>query len=92
MAWGYRLSVLSSRDAARFAHEHRGCAIGRCGGALAYLSSYRYVRTERQPVTVTRPLCLKHAKTFSMKYSLAWPGMLRGLRRPASVSWAALAA
>jgi hypothetical protein len=30
--------------------------------------------------------------TFSMKYSLAWPGMFRGVRRPAAVAWASMAA
>lgn len=92
MAWGYRLSVMSSRETTRLAHEHRGCAVGRCTGSVAYLSSYRYLRAEGQPVTVNRPLCAKHAMTFSMKYSLAWPGMFRGFRRPVSVGLASLAA
>lgn len=81
MAWGYRLSVVASREAARFEEQHRACAIGHCGGAIAYASSFRYVRGNGRPITVVRPLCAKHAMTFSMKYSLAWPGMFRGLRR-----------
>ena len=92
MAWGYRLSVIGSRETARLEQEHRGCAVGRCQGGIAYLSSYRYARVVGRTVTVTRPLCAKHAMTFSMKYSLAWPGMFRGIRRPAAVAWASMAA
>jgi len=92
MAWGYRLSAMSSRETSRLAPDHRGCAVGRCTGSAAYLSSYRYLRSEGRPVTVNRRLCAKHAMTFSMKYSLAWPGMFRGFRRPAAVAWASMAA
>jgi len=92
MAWGYRLSAISSRETTRLAHDDRGCAVGRCTGSAGYLSSYRYLRSEGRPVTVNRPLCAKHAMTFSMKYSLAWPGMFRGIRRPAAVAWASMAA
>jgi hypothetical protein len=92
MAWGYRLSVIGSRETARLEQQHRGCAVGRCPGNIAYLSSYRYARTVDRTVTVTRPLCAKHAMTFSMKYSLAWPGMFRALRRASSAGWTALAA
>ncbi|HEY8925229.1 MAG TPA: hypothetical protein VIU64_12665 [Polyangia bacterium] len=83
---------MSSRETARLTNDHRGCAVSRCAGAAAYLSSYRYVRSEGRPVTVNRPLCAKHAMTFSMKYSLAWPGMFRGFRRPTAASWASMAA
>ena len=92
MAWGYRLSAISSRETTRLAHDDRGCAVGRCTGSAGYLSSYRYLRSEGRPVTVNRPLCAKHAMTFSMKYSLAWPGMFRGIRRPSAVAWASMAA
>jgi hypothetical protein len=93
MAWGYRLSVIGSRETARLEQQHRGCAAGRCEGSIAYLSSYRYARAQGGgTVTVSRPLCAKHAMTFSMKYSLAWPGMFRALRRASSVGWAAIAA
>jgi hypothetical protein len=92
MAWGYRLSVIGSRETARLEQQHRGCAVGRCQGPIAYLSSYRYARAADRTVTVARPLCAKHAMTFSMKYSLAWPGMFRALRRATSSGWAALAA
>jgi len=50
------------------------------------------VRAGGRPITVTRPLCARHARLFSMKYSQAWPGMMRRLRRPTSVGWAAMAA
>jgi hypothetical protein len=92
MAWGYRLSVIGSRETARLGQQHRGCAVGRCTGNIAYLSSFRYARAVDRTVTVTRPLCAKHAMTFSMKYSLAWPGMIRALRRASSAGWTALAA
>ena len=92
MAWGYRLEGLGSRSAARHREAHRQCAVGSCATCPLYVSSYKYARSEGRVVTVTRPLCTKHAMLFSMKYSLAWPGMFRRVRRPAAVTWMALAA
>ena len=39
-----------------------------------------------------RPLCGKHAMLFSMKYTVAWPGVFRRIRRASASSWTALAA
>ena len=86
MAWGYRLEVLGSRDGARCREDGKGCSVGQCDALPQYLSAYRYSRVNGRAVTVTRTLCVKHARLFSMKYSLAWPGMFRGIRRPATVA------
>ena len=82
MAWGYRLEMLGGREVARFHSESRWCAVRGCCEEPRYLSAYRYVRRGGRAVTVTRPLCVKHAQRFSMKYSLAWPRFLRRVRRP----------
>ncbi len=96
MAWGYRLEPMGSRSAARHREALRSCAVGSCPAFPAYLSSYKYSRAQTQGVarvvTVTRPLCGKHAMLFSMKYTVAWPGVFRRLRRASVSSWAALAA
>ena len=93
MAWGYRLEGLGSRSAARHRETGRECAVGACATSPLYTSSYRYMRKQGRVVTVTRNLCAKHAMLFSMKYSVAWPGMFRRIRRPAAATWtAALAA
>jgi len=83
---------MGSREVSRCHEDERGCAASRCQGSPIYVSSYRYVRAGGRPITVTRPLCARHARLFSMKYSQAWPGMMRRLRRPTSVGWAAMAA
>ncbi len=92
MAWGYRLEVLGAREGARCREEGRGCSVGKCGVSPQYISAYRYTRSEARAVTVNRPLCVKHARLFSMKYSLAWPDTLRRVRRSIAVVWAQLAA
>ena len=96
MAWGYRLESMGSRSVARHREALRSCAVGSCPAFPAYLSAYKYSRTQPQGsvrvVTVTRPLCGKHAMLFSMKYTVAWPGVFRRLRRPTVTSWTALAA
>jgi hypothetical protein len=96
MAWGYRLESMGSRSVARHREALRSCAVGTCPAFPAYVSSYKYSRGQSQGnvrvVTVTRPLCGKHAMLFSMKYTVAWPGVFRRLRRPSVSSWAALAA
>jgi hypothetical protein len=43
-------------------------------------------------VTATRLLCTRHARLFSMKYTLAWPSMLRRARRQIAAVWSQLAA
>ena len=98
MAWGYRLESMGSRTAARHREALRSCAVGSCPTFPCYVSSYKYSRAQPQGqgnarvVTVTRPLCGKHAMLFSMKYTVAWPGVFRRLRRPSVSSWTALAA
>jgi hypothetical protein len=92
MAWGYRLDVMGAREAARCREDGRGCAVVRCASLPLYVSAYRYVRAAGQAVTASRPLCIKHARLFSMKYSLAWPNMLRRVRRPLTAGWTELAA
>jgi hypothetical protein len=92
MAWGYRLELMGARDGARCREDGRSCAVGKCEGFPMYLSAYRYTRSTARAVTVTRPLCVKHARRFSMTYSLAWPDMLRRARRQLAVTWAQLAA
>jgi hypothetical protein len=49
------------------------------------MSAYRYVRASGRAVTASRALCVKHARRFSMKYSLAWPDLFRRTRRPRPV-------
>jgi len=92
MAWGYRLEPMGSRSAVRHREALRSCAVGTCPAFPGYVSSYKYSRTQGRVVTVTRPLCGKHALLFSMKYTVAWPGVFRRLRRPSVSSWTALAA
>jgi hypothetical protein len=91
MAWGYRLEVIGAREAARCRDKGRGCSASRCGDSPQYVSAYRYSRSNGRAVTATRPLCTKHARLFSMKYSLAWPDMLRRARRQVA-AWIQLAA
>ncbi|MES1172517.1 MAG: hypothetical protein ABUL77_04720 [Bacteroidota bacterium] len=85
---------MNSRDGGtgRQAGRVRGCAVGRCGESPQYLSAYRYSRKSGRAVTVSRALCAKHARLFSMKYTLAWPSMLRRARRSMTALWAQLAA
>lgn len=92
MAWGYRLELLGGRDGARCREDGRGCSVGKCAGLPQYVSAYRYSRNNGRAVTVTRGLCVKHARLFSMKYSLAWPNMLRRPRRSITSAWVQLAA
>ena len=92
MAWGYRLEVIGARAAARCRDEGRGCSVGRCGDSPQYVSAYRYSRSNGSAVTASRPLCIKHARLFSMKYTLAWPNMLRRARRQSAPGWIQLAA
>ena len=92
MAWGYRLEVIGAREGARCREDGRTCSAPGCGVSPQYMSAYRYTRSSGTPVTATRALCIRHARLFSMKYSLAWPDMLRRVRRPISVVWAQLAA
>jgi hypothetical protein len=92
MAWGYRLEVLAAREAARCRDDGRGCSAARCGDSPQYLSAYRYSRSNGPAVTASRPLCTKHARLFSMKYTLAWPNMLRRARRQSISGWIQLAA
>ena len=91
MAWGYRLEGMGSRTAARHRQAQRSCAVGPCAAFPGYISSYKYSRVQRV-VTVTRHLCSKHAILFSMKYTVAWPGVFRRVRRPSATTWTALAA
>jgi len=92
MTWGYRLEVLAGREALHVRTHGKSCSVGRCGESPQFLSAYRYRRATGRAVTVSRPLCTKHARTFSMKYSLAWPDMIRRVRRAAIAVWAQLAA
>jgi hypothetical protein len=92
MAWGYRLELMGAKEGALCREDGRGCSTGRCGNSPQFLSAYRYSRASGRAVTVSRPLCVKHARLFSMKYSLAWPDLLRRVRRSVSVAWAQLAA
>jgi hypothetical protein len=92
MAWGYRLEVLGARDGVRCREDGRGCSVGKCDTVPQYQSAYRYSRVNGRAVTVTRTLCVRHARLFSMKYSLAWPDTLRRPRRSISGAWAQLAA
>jgi hypothetical protein len=92
MAWGYRLEVMSGREALRCRELERACSVTRCGDVPQFLSGYRYSRTGGSAVTVSRALCVKHARRFSMKYSLAWPNLLRRAKRPLAVIWNQLAA
>lgn len=91
MAWGYRLDVIGAREAARCRDQQRGCSASGCGDSPQYLSAYRYSRSNGRAVTVSRPLCTRHARLFSMKYTLAWPALLRRVRRQVG-TWAQLAA
>ena len=86
------MESMGSRSAARHRQALRSCAVGTCQAFPAYVSSYKYARAQGRVVSVTRPLCGKHAMLFSMKYTVAWPGVFRRLRRPSVSSWAALAA
>jgi len=96
MAWGYRLETLNARGGAERRQDGRGCSVGRCGNSPQFVSAYRYSRkTGRESgraVTVSRILCVKHARLFSMKYSLAWPTMHRRARRPMASAWMQMAA
>jgi hypothetical protein len=95
MAWGYRLETLNGgAGSASSGHKHgRWCSVHGCGGEPRFLSAYRYVRSNGKAVTATRPLCIRHAQRFSMRYSLAWPTrMLRRVRRPAVIAWGLAAA
>jgi hypothetical protein len=93
MAWGYRLEVLSARDGARCRDNGRGCSVSRCGESPQFMSAYRYARSSGAAVTTSRPLCVGHARLFSMKHSLAWPAMLlRRTRRSITVAWNQMAA
>ena len=92
MAWGYRLELMGGREAVRCRENERGCAVGNCRHIPQYLSAYRYTRTNGRAVTATRPLCVTHARQFSMKYSLAWPDTLRRIKRIPLASWVQLAA
>jgi hypothetical protein len=56
------------------------------------MSAYRYSRSNGPAVTASRPLCTRHARLFSMKYTLAWPAMLRRIRRQSLSDWIQLAA
>ena len=92
MAWGYRLEFLGPRELARLdgrgPAKPCGCSVRGCGNEPRFRSAYRYVRASGRAVTATRPLCVHHARRFSMKYSLAWPQMLRRVRRPLPSVWA----
>lgn len=92
MAWGYRLELMGARDGARCRDDGRGCAVGNCDALPQFLSAFRYSRSNGRAVTVTRGLCMRHARLFSMKYSCAWPAMLRRPRRHITGAWAQLAA
>lgn len=92
MAWGYRLELMGTRDAIRCRDDGRGCAVGKCDAVPQYVSAYRYARGNGRAVTVARGLCVRHARLFSMKYSLAWPDMMRRFRRTIASGWAQLAA
>lgn len=92
MAWGYRLATLNGRDGSRLRSAHKDCSIAACGGEPRYLSAYRYSRADGRAVTVTRALCVRHARLFSMKYSLSWPDMMRKPKRSLATVWTALAA
>jgi hypothetical protein len=92
MAWGYRLGTLNGREGTRLRTQHKDCSVAVCGGEPRYLSAYRYSRLDGRAVTVTRSLCTRHARLFSMKYSLAWPDMLRKPKRALATVWTALAA
>jgi hypothetical protein len=92
MAWGYRLEVMGARETARCREDGRGCAVSRCQALPLYNSAYRYARAAGRLVTTTRPLCGRHARLFSMKFSLAWPSLSRRARRPVAAGWTQLAA
>jgi hypothetical protein len=92
MAWGYRLGTLNGREGNRLRAPHKDCSVAACGAEPRYLSAYRYSRLDGRAVTVTRSLCIKHARLFSMKYSLAWPDTLRKPKRSLATVWTALAA
>jgi hypothetical protein len=92
MAWGYRLELLGARDAGRYRDSGRGCSAAHCEETPHFVSAYRYVRAAGAPVTATRPLCVKHARVFSMRHGLAWPDMLRRFRRPLIAVRTAIAA
>ena len=97
MAWGYRLGMLHGREGIRPRGSQRkgespACSVSRCDAAPRYLSAYRYSRADGRAVRVTRLLCTHHARLFSMKYTLAWPHMLRRSNRSPVAAWTALAA
>lgn len=97
MAWGYRLELMVGREGARVRQEKTpgracGCSIAKCENFPQYLAAYRYSRANGRAVTASRTLCVKHARLFSMKFSLAWPDMLRRPRRAITGAWAQLAA
>jgi hypothetical protein len=92
MAWGYRIEVLNAREAGRCRDAGRGCSAGKCGDSPQFLSVYRYARVGGRAITASRPLCVKHARLFSMKFSLAWPDRLKRVRRPLAGVWGQLAA
>lgn len=99
MAWGYRLGMLHGREGIRPRGPQRkdevktlACSASHCADTPRYLSAYRYSRVDGRAVTVTRPLCTRHARLFSMKYTLAWPQMRRRSSRPPVAAWTALAA
>ena len=92
MAWGYRLEILGAREVSRAREWGRGCSVAHCPETPHFVSAYRYVRATGRPVTVNRPLCVKHARRFSMRWGLAWPDMLRKFRRPLVVMRDAVAA
>lgn len=87
MAWGYRLELLGSRDAAHLHTAGRWCSVRGCGEGPRFMSAYRFARATGRAVTTTRPLCVKHARRFSMKYSLAWPQTVRRPRRAPTATW-----
>jgi hypothetical protein len=96
MAWGYRLGMLHGREGIRTRAQrksgHEACSVSRCQDAPRYVSAYRYSRVDGRAVTVTRPLCTRHARLFSMKHTLAWPHMRRKSNGAPVSAWTALAA
>jgi hypothetical protein len=83
---------MSGREGTRCREQGRLCSVQKCGDMPQFLSGYRYSRPTGSAVTVLRPLCVKHARRFSMKYSLAWPNMLKRAKRSFAVVWNQLAA
>ena len=86
------MDVIGSREAGRLREAGRCCSAPKCKDVPQYLAAYRYSRSDGRPVTSNRPLCVTHARVFSMKRSLAWPDMLRRVRRQIVSVWSELAA